>query len=81
MPEVRRFAEQIYKEYWVKYGARGIPQEMVAQFCSEYERDFGGGGVRDMYKEVMFHMMIGSNFKTANDELFWDNLLPAEIEN
>jgi len=63
----------------VKFGGRGIPEEKVAEYSSEYERDFGS--LRDMYKDVMFNLMIGSNFKTVNDELFWDNLLPAELEN
>ena len=33
-----------------------------------------------MYKDALISLMIGSNYKTANDRLFWDCLMPQELE-
>ena len=33
-----------------------------------------------MYKDALISLMIGSNYKPANDRLFWDCLMPQELE-
>jgi hypothetical protein len=44
----------------------------------EYERDFGG--IKDMYKEALVNLMVGSVFRTANEKLFYECFLPPELE-
>lgn len=49
---------------------------MESFFC-QYERE---NTVSDLYKEAMVNIMIGNDFKTSNDEVFYQLLLPSELE-
>lgn len=36
--------------------------------------------MKDMYKEALVSIMIGSNFKLIDEGSFWECLLPQELE-
>ena len=75
--DVISFAQNVYKVYWQVFNM-SIPKEKVAAFCTEYDREFGR--IHDIYKEALFNLMIGSNFKTYDDEVFWNALIPSDLE-
>jgi len=63
--------------YWQKY-SQSIPKEVLTQFESEYERNYGG--IHDIYKEALFNLMVGSKIATTDNEAFWNVLVPNSIE-
>lgn len=55
-----------------------MPTDRIDAFIREYERDFGG--IKDLFKDALINLMIGNEFHTANDKLFYEQFLPAELE-
>jgi hypothetical protein len=76
--EVQLFANTIYQQYWIDNSGNGIPTRKIGSFHNEVESKFGG--VRDMYKDAMCNLMMGSYFTPLEEALFWDCLIPPELE-
>ena len=72
-----RILAKLYQEYYQTYNG-AIPQEKIVIFQRECDSAFRG--LKDMYKDALISLMIGSNYKPANDRLFWDCLMPQELE-
>lgn len=73
---VQMFAKYYQQYYQVFNGC--IPQDKITIFSSECDSAFRG--ILDMYKDALISLMIGSNFRPNNERLFWDYLMPQELE-
>ena len=74
--EVRAFGE-LYRRWYYDYGMN-VPRSLIQQFYNEAERLIPS--VKDMYKSVLTHLMIGCQYTPANQTMFYEHLLPYELE-
>ena len=73
---VQIFAK-MYQQYYQTYNG-AIPQDKIVIF--QRECDTALRSVIDMYKDALVSLMTGSNYQPNDERLFWDCLMPQELE-
>lgn len=69
-----------YRIFFKTHG-KTFPVGEIAQFLRDCEKYSGEAGVKhDLYLDALIHLMIGSDFNPASESVFWDCLVPMELE-
>ena len=69
----------LYKQYFKDY-KESVPKAMIEDFFKQSNKiDLDNNSI-DLFKEALTHLMIGNNFKSINEEVFWTKLVGGDLD-